>query len=339
MLIAKGLAGGKKFAVIDTENGRASMYADQFQFDVLDLKAPFRPQNYIDALAAAKDYPVIVVDSASHEYAGDGGLLDWHDELLDTFVARAKKAGDSRADWQIEDANTMRAWIEPKTEHKQLVTALLSMPAHVIFCFRAEPKIEIAKEGGKTVIRPKETMTGLHGWVPITEKNLPFEMTASFLLMADRPGVPMPIKLQQQHKPFFQLDKPITEECGRLIGAWADGGSVGKLGQPVPQPEQPAPAPKPNKHAKPQTPAAPPNKSEAESTPQKGQPTGAAGLSAVEWAKRIEGAQTMGELGDMRKELIGVTFQNGDRQLLIDVFVAKKKQLEKPPEQKDAPWI
>src|SRR5207247_840504 len=47
--------------------------------------------------------------------------------------------------------------------------------------------------------------------------------TASFLLMADTPGIPKPIKLQKQHREFFPLDKPITEECGRLLGWWAAG--------------------------------------------------------------------------------------------------------------------
>src|SRR6185436_10622008 len=37
MRLAKGLAGGQKFAVIDTESGRARAYADEFQFDSGEL--------------------------------------------------------------------------------------------------------------------------------------------------------------------------------------------------------------------------------------------------------------------------------------------------------------
>jgi hypothetical protein len=55
---------------------------------------------------------------------------------------------------------------------------------------------------------------------------LPYELTASFLLMADAPGVPKPIKLQEQHRPFVPLDQPITEETGRLLAEWAAGGSA-----------------------------------------------------------------------------------------------------------------
>ena len=71
----------------------------------------------------------------------------------------------------------------------------------------------------------KKSLVGLDGWVPIAEKTLPFELTASFLLTADAPGYPKPIKLQEQHRALFPLDRPITEESGKLIAAWARGGS------------------------------------------------------------------------------------------------------------------
>lgn len=239
--LATGLAGDKPFAVIDTENGRALHYADRFRFDHGELRAPFRPDAYADAIYAADmaGYPVIVVDSASHEHAGDGGLLDWHDEELD------RMAGD---DWKKREACKMAAWINPKGSHKRFVSKLLQVKAHIILCFRAEEKIEIAREDGKTVVRAKQTSTGLNGWVPICEKNLPYEATCSFLLMADHPGIPIPIKLQDQHKPYFPLDRPIDEEAGKLLLQWANGGSpvAPERPQAVPEPAkggQPAPRP------------------------------------------------------------------------------------------------
>jgi hypothetical protein len=119
----------------------------------------------------------------------------------------------------------MAAWIKPKMAHKQMVQRLLQIRAHLILCFRAEPKIEMVRGAdGKMEIREKQSLTGLHGWIPIAEKNLPYELTASFLLLADRPGVPHPIKLQQQHRDLFPLDQPITEESGARLAAWANGG-------------------------------------------------------------------------------------------------------------------
>lgn len=174
-------------------------------------------------------YPVIVVDSCSHEWAGDGGILDWADDEL------TRMAGD---DYAKRERVKMASWIKPKMGHKHMIQKLLQVRAHLILCFRAEEKIEMIKgPDGKMQIVPKKSAIGLDGWMPVCEKNMPYELTTSFLLMASRPGIPHPIKLQEQHRPLFPLDKPITEESGRLIAQWAAGGqpkaAAPVAGQPV----------------------------------------------------------------------------------------------------------
>jgi hypothetical protein len=217
MRLAAGIAGDKPFAVIDTEARRALHYADMFRFDHADLPAPFSPQSYAEAILAADKggYPVIVVDSMSHEWAGEGGVLEMYDAELN------RMAGN---DWEKRERVKMAAWIRPKMDHKKMVQRLLQIRAHLILCFRAEEKIEMVRDDkGKMVIRPKTSLVGINGWIPITEKALPFELTASFLLTADAPGMPKPIKLQEQHKIMFPLDRPINEESGKRVAAWAQG--------------------------------------------------------------------------------------------------------------------
>ena len=228
MRLAAGIAGDKPFCVIDTEAGRAKHYADQFRFDHGDFKPPFRPSAYAEAIAAADaaGYPVIVVDSASHEHAGEGGLLDYHESELD------RMAGD---DWKKRESVKMAAWIKPKSEHKRFVSKLLQVRAHLILCFRAEEKIEMVRgENGKMQIIKKQTSTGLDGWVPISEKNLPYELTASFLLLASNPGIPQPIKLQAQHREMFPQGHPIDENSGKRIAQWAKGGTAAPATARVP---------------------------------------------------------------------------------------------------------
>jgi hypothetical protein len=213
MRLATGLAGGKKFAVIDTENGRALHYADFFQFDHAYLRPPFTPEKYAEAItAAAKLYPAVVVDSMSHEYAGEGGVLEMQE-------AEHKRLGGG-------DNVKLLSWAKPKQEHKRMVNQILQCRSHLVLCFRAESKIEIAKEGNRTVVREKEGLTGVKGWFPVTEKNLAFELTVSLLLLQDKPGVPVPIKLQEQHKHLFPIDQPIAEESGIKIAEWAAGQSI-----------------------------------------------------------------------------------------------------------------
>lgn len=218
MTMASGIAGNKPFAVIDTENGRSKHYADQFRFDVGDLQPPFRPKAYEEAILAADaaGYPVIVVDSMSHEWAGEGGCLDWQEEELDRMAGQ---------DYRKREACKMASWIKPKSSHKDMMSALLRVKAHVILCFRAEAKIEMVKGERGWEIKPKQSLTGLDGWIPVCEKTVPFELTVSFLLTPDRPGYGRPIKLQEQHKALFPLDHPINAESGRLIALWASGGT------------------------------------------------------------------------------------------------------------------
>lgn len=220
--LASGISGGKPFAVIDTEAGRAKHYADAFRFDHGDMKPPFSPAAYADAIHAADatGYPVIVVDSMSHEHAGVGGILDMQEAEFERMGGR--------------DSVKMASWIKPKGEHRKMVQRLLQIRAHLILCFRAEEKIEMVREDGKMIVRKKQTATGIDGWVPICEKNLPYELTVSFLLMAARPGVPLPIKLQEQHKALFPLDEPITEAAGKRLAEWAAGSGPAQSGSAAP---------------------------------------------------------------------------------------------------------
>jgi len=226
--LATGLAGPTgKIAFIDTEAGRALHYADQFRFDHLDLKAPFRPAAYRDAIVAAEEagYDVIVIDSMSHEYEGEGGILEWADALLD---GGEKSPGN---------------WKEPKSQHKRMMNRLVQCRAHLIFCLRAEekmlveqvaqlnndgsPKMWNGKPSMKTVVTAAKDRPVQERWHPICEKRFMYEMTASFLLLPDKPGVGIPVKLQEQHRPFFPEGQRISEDSGAGLGAWARGAAAG----------------------------------------------------------------------------------------------------------------
>ncbi len=224
MRLASGICGDRRFALIDTENRRGLHYADSFKFDHADLRAPFTPDAYADAIVAADKagYPVIVIDSGSHVWAGDGGMLDRQEAELDRMAG---------SDYSKRERVKMSAWIKPKMAHKHMVSKMLQVKAHIILCLRAEKKIEMVKKDGKLVVQDKQSLTGLDGWIPVCDKNLPFEATCSFLLTADRPGIPHPIKLQEQHKDIFPLDQPIGEDSGKRLAAWAAGGT--KAGAPV----------------------------------------------------------------------------------------------------------
>ena len=192
--LAKGLSQNGKIAFIDTEARRGLHYAPmagqapksgQFIFMHSDMRPMFKPSAFIDGIHAAEaaGADVVIIDSFSHEYDGEGGIIDWADDLAEKGV---KSPGN---------------WKEPKHAHKKMMNALLQCRAHIIFCLRADEKIEIIREGGKTQVRPL-------GWMPICEKRFMYEMTCSFTLIpgegsAGKPRFDLPHKLQEQHRSMF----------------------------------------------------------------------------------------------------------------------------------------
>lgn len=244
--IARGLAGGddSRIAVIDTEAGRAKHYAiapgeqpgpDKFGFLHGDLKPPFTPEAYRNAIQAADDgrFSVIMIDSNSHIWEGEGGVHDMHDAILDEQVEKARRAHSGN--WEFDDAKTRErlsvgAWKTPKAEHKRFVQKILQTRAHLIMCFRADEKMRIEKvkdDRGRerTVIIQAKDLKPAERWSPICEKRFPYEMTISFVLSPENPGVPIPIKLQEQHRSALPVDKQITEDSGRALAEWSRGGS------------------------------------------------------------------------------------------------------------------
>ncbi|HRH58848.1 MAG TPA: AAA family ATPase, partial [Chitinophagales bacterium] len=72
LVMAKGLVSEwSKIAVIDTENGSASLYDHLGPFNALDLQAPFSPERYIEAIDTCikAGMECIIIDSSSHEWS------------------------------------------------------------------------------------------------------------------------------------------------------------------------------------------------------------------------------------------------------------------------------
>jgi AAA domain-containing protein len=250
--IARGMCAGddSKIGFICTESGRSKHYApgpgeaqgpEKFAFLYRALRAPFTPEAYIEAIAEAEQggFEVIVVDSCSHEWEGDGGLHDIQYEIATRMVERQKKEAEER-NWRFDaalayDKASIAAWAEAKLPHKKFVNRLLQSSAHLILCFRADEKMRIetveqetesGKKFRKTIIIAAKDMPPHERWQPICEKRFPYEMTISLLLTPDKPGVPIPIKLQAQHMLAFPKDQQINEGSGRFLAKWANGSII-----------------------------------------------------------------------------------------------------------------
>lgn len=135
LLLAQGLGG--RIAVLDTEHGSASLYADLVDFDAMELHAPYSPERYIEVIAAAEQagYDTLIIDSYSHEWTGSGGCLE-----INETVAHQKFRG-----------NTWAAWNETTPRHRRLTDKILTSSLHIICTMRS--KTETVQGEGKKILK------------------------------------------------------------------------------------------------------------------------------------------------------------------------------------------
>ena len=140
--IANHLTTGK-IAVVDTEHGSASKYADIFEFDVIEMQPPYNPLRFVEFIveAAAAGYKVIVLDSLTHAWSGTGGMLD----LVDEIAKRNARGGTP---------NSFAAWKDAGPIQNKMIEAIVGAPIHVIATMRSKQDYAQEKnEQGKTVVR------------------------------------------------------------------------------------------------------------------------------------------------------------------------------------------
>jgi KaiC/GvpD/RAD55 family RecA-like ATPase len=155
LTIAQVLAGlSGKVAVIDTENGSASKYADLFEFDTQNLQS-FTPQSYIRAIQEAEtaDYDVLVIDSLSHGWTGKDGVL----AMVDNVTSRAKSGNAFTTGWR-----------EVTPQHNALVDALVRCKCHLVVTMRVKTEYVIEEVNGKKM--PRKV-----GLAPVQRDGLEYE--------------------------------------------------------------------------------------------------------------------------------------------------------------------
>ena len=193
--MAKGL--GSKIAVIDTEHGSASLYADVADFDTMELHPPYSPERFIEAIQGAElaGYEVLIIDSYSHEWTGAGGCLEINDE-----IAKAKYKG-----------NTWSAWNETTPRHRRLIDKMLTSPLHIICTMRS--KTETVQGEGKKVVKL--------GLKSEQREGTDYEFTV--VLDVSHDGH-MAVASKDRTK-LFTNPELITEETGRRLLDWLNCGA------------------------------------------------------------------------------------------------------------------
>lgn len=144
----------KRIAVIDTERGSSSRYADLFNFDVCEL-AHHHPSKYIEAIETAEHegFEVIIIDSLTHA---------WYAEL--ELVDQAK--------------NSFSAWKDVRPLERKLIDTIVKSNAHIIATMRSKTEWDTTPVNGK--MQPKKI-----GTAPIQTSGIEYEFDIAGELSAE----------------------------------------------------------------------------------------------------------------------------------------------------------
>jgi hypothetical protein len=202
LVTARALAAGGKVAVIDTERESASLYADEFAFDTLNMHA-YDPRDLVGALGAAgaAGYAVVVVDSLSHFWMGQGGMLEQVDH-----AAKRSYGG-----------NSFGGWKEARPMERQMIDALLAYPGHVIVTMRTKSEW-VVQENDRGRKEPKKI-----GTKPEQRDGIEYEFT----IVADMDLEHTLVVSKSRAKPIADaVIRNPDEKFGEDILAWLGNGKA-----------------------------------------------------------------------------------------------------------------
>jgi hypothetical protein len=201
LAVASGMGGPA--VVVDSEHGSASLYADRFAFDTIELRR-FQIEDYIAALEMAasgnggEPYPVVIVDSASHAW--------------DALVERVERIANRKY-----GGNTLRAWGEGMPLQRRLIEAALDYPGHVIVTCRSKTEYSVEKnEKGGAAIKKV-------GASAVQRQGFEYEFTMAMTMDANHVGL---VTKDRTGKFQDQLIEKPGEKLGRRLIEWLDEGAA-----------------------------------------------------------------------------------------------------------------
>ncbi|MGJ0846485.1 AAA family ATPase [Tissierella praeacuta] len=187
---------GKKPRILmgNTEAARGRYYANEFDYDIVDLDPPYNPEKFVQFIqfAEREGYQILIIDSASHEWEGKGGCLELH-----------AQAGGRWQDW---------GKVNPR--HEQFIEAMSKSPLHIISTMRGKDKYEMENDD-----KGKATVTKL-GVGAKQREGFEYEFTCTFTI-DQRTSL---ATYQKDNTHIFENDVAVilTEDHGRRLIKWAN---------------------------------------------------------------------------------------------------------------------
>mgnify|MGYP001182403568 FL=1 len=196
LMLAMGLGGS--IAVADTERGSAALYSHLFDFDTVEIEPPYQIKKWIDIFDSAveSNYNVLILDSITPLWSGEGGLLEMKEQL-------SKHSGK----------NSFTAWADVTPLYNKFVERMLNANIHIIATIRAKAEYAMETDGGRTVVKKI-------GLGPQFRDGIDYEFTTVFDIASDHSAL-----VSKDRSGLFDAKTPfvIGKETGQKIGKWLEG--------------------------------------------------------------------------------------------------------------------
>ena len=183
-----------RILMANTEASRGRYYANEFDYDIVDVAAPHNPERYVELInyVVEQNYPILIIDSSSHEWEGKGGCLELHQQAGGTF----------------------QSWAKVTPRHDKFIQGIADSPIHLIATMRGKDQYEIEKtESGKSNV--KKLGVGAQ-----QRSGFEYEFTVTFTIDKSLATV------QKDNTHIFEgsSGEILSEAFGEKIIAWANSG-------------------------------------------------------------------------------------------------------------------
>ncbi len=194
--LASGLSGPNgKIALVNTEKNRGEIYSTEFDYDMINLSPPFSPERFNATIDAAIEagYEVLIIDSASHEWMGEGGILDMSNKM---------------------EGNSFANWGKLTPRHDAFIDKITSSDVHIIVCMRGKDEYVLEEnDRGKQV--PKKIGLGSR-----QRDGFEYEFHVAWNLSMEH----IATSVKDNSKLFDGQSIILTEEDGEALKNWATSG-------------------------------------------------------------------------------------------------------------------
>lgn len=191
-----------KIGVVDTEHRRAKLYANlQFDdvriggFKHIDFTPPYTTERYQMALEAIKEAgaEVVIIDSLSHNWAGEGGIVEKHGEM---------------------QGNSFQNWGKLAPETTKLIKTLTQNDVHILATLRTKTEY-VVEPNSEGKMAPRKV-----GTKPVQKDEMEYEFMLNFNIGIDHLAETSKDNTRMFEGSSFKLNP----EVGRKLYQWLELG-------------------------------------------------------------------------------------------------------------------